>query len=323
MKRTSFFALVAIAVLATSTWIAFATPPVATPRRVVCISAGNDGFLSGCEGYYRGLPAKSEPNVVQVGGDLAACMAQARKGDQLIVVAHGAPGQFTWDRSKALGSDTTYFGYGDGTNNTFPVPPNLRGTNSVRCSLVSCHSNEDPAGEEISVVQSLRDVMNGGGGQNNVVSGYDRRVESDIRWGVKGFRRVTQRDSAELNLDVNRAWMDNPPTNRPGAPPPDTHSEAAAAQLNGKPEYQGKDLTVNINYGHPVEEDPGNFAQQGIGPFCEGVHGVPGGVDGDVPVPAVSAPVIAALSTLLAGGAAVALRRRRAPAKQRFAGPAE
>jgi hypothetical protein len=285
---------------------ALATPPVGNPRRVICISAGNDGFLSQCEGYYRGLPPKgTEANDIQVGGALDACMGRVRKGDQLIVVAHGSPGQFLWSNAKG-NPDTPYNGYGDGTNGTFPVPANLRGTNSVTATLMSCHSNVDPAGAPVSVVQSLRNVMNGGGGANNTVSGFDHGVNSTIGFRVNS-QNAAQRQAAEANLDANDGWMDNPPSNRPGA----THTDRAAAeaQLAGKPAFAGKNLTVTVTYAAPVAKTEGIATAGALGLHCEGNIHHPGVVFGPG-VPGPGGVALGVLSLLLAVGSVMVMWRR-------------
>jgi hypothetical protein len=215
MRNPTLALLAGAAAVALCASAAHATPPVSDPRRVVCISAGNDAFLSGCEGYYRSLPPMGADSI-QVGGQLLECLSLVRKGDALVVVAHGTPGDFTWATAKG-GEGTTYDGYGAGTvegGDPHPLPPNLMSTNAVTVTLVGCNSGTDPPSDTSSVTQSLLDAMDTGGGPGNTVTGYTNEVNAGMSWVVDEGTSSEQNDAAADSLERHQEWSNNPPTNR-------------------------------------------------------------------------------------------------------------
>ncbi len=310
MKAVSSVLLAVVLVAAVWASAANATPPVSDPRRVVCVSAGNDGFHSGVEGYYRSLPPMGADSI-QVGGELLDCLSLVRKGDHLVVIAHGHPGEFEWSAAKGAAT-TTYHGYGNGTHtgpDPQPLPPNLLVTNAVTVTLVGCHSANDPDGPEggqVSVTQSLLDAM--GGGPGNTVTGYVNEVNARTGVVVKGGTPA-QNAAAGAILEANPGWTNNPPPNRT---PPPTHSQKSAAEDTLAAIFPGKSLTANVSYSEPLEKPGGSGGGAPkllAGPYCEGVI-----VDatGEVVVPGATPIGLVSLALLLATAAIAGLVRKRA-----------
>jgi hypothetical protein len=292
-------------------------------KTIVCIEpTAGDGFLNGAEGWYR-TQFPVPPNIISTAGNLQDCLAQAVKGDRIIIVSHGlisggvSGGGFFW-------GPTPYSGFGGGTGvevgdppavTPHPLPPGLSTLNNITIQLVQCWSDRDPDGNDPkkSVVLSLRDALTGPG---VVVTGYGGRVNGAPGVRVTGGSKE-QRDAAEIFLtETNASWMDNPPPNRPGPPVP---NQRTAAQQLLDTQFPGKGLTVTILFREPVNVGgepqtvvaessaegagrPGVLVDEACGeadPFIDSID-----------LPLASGAASAALGMLLLASGWVATRRR-------------
>ena len=70
----------------------------ALAKKVICIDVqpgAQSRFLNNHEGYERAL-GLGQNDVIHFDGDLAACLGMVANGDELVIIAHGAPGSFDW-----------------------------------------------------------------------------------------------------------------------------------------------------------------------------------------------------------------------------------
>lgn len=236
----------------------------ANSKRIVCVSADEDAFTSGVEGYYRSLPPKQhgKPDDIRVGGSLEDCMAKADAGDQVVIVAHGSRGRIWW-RTTPPGCclsppPVMYTGFGGGTGvqppNPHPVPTGVRNGPGIKVTIVTCHSDADPddEGPQKSTAQSLRDAFTAQCGGCSV-AGYEGEVNSSILYHVANAADPGVAAAAEDNLSAKRAmWVNKPPANSPNQV--SNQKTEAEATLNAKAAFAGLGLVVNLSYGPPVDK---------------------------------------------------------------------
>lgn len=237
-------------------------------KKVICIdgAAGNKSvFLNNHEGYERAL-GLGGADVIQIGGNLTDCLAQLVNGDELVIIAHGAPGSFQWG-----GQQFTGFGNGVGQ---MPVPAGFNNLMNLTVRLCSCHSTAVPQGG-MSLAQKLA-VALGGAGNNNTITGFAGVSQAHVVYQVNGPAGKVA--AATNNLTNNQAWMESAPANRPntgGQGQPANQQTAAQAQLDARfganvftvtiPNAVG---VVGVSAGYPAPVDAGGLAG-GDGPYCD------------------------------------------------------
>lgn len=225
--------------LSASALIALSQAAIA--KKVICVDGCNSAFVNNHEGYERANMAAGD--VIQVGGNLQDCLAMLANGDTLVIIAHGfGMGQgFIWG-----GAQYTGFGGGAGQH---PVPAGFGALMMINVKFCSCWSAKDPdgAGANTPLTEKIRDAM-GGAGNGHTVGGFTDLATSTVCYRVTG----PNPDLAIANLKANNAWMNNPPTNRPGAAT--TQQTAAQAQLNTRFPPAGTYTVVITAYKQPVNK---------------------------------------------------------------------
>jgi hypothetical protein len=205
--------------------------PVVAQKKVICIdNAGGaqSRFLNNHEGYERALGIG--PNgVVQIGGNLTDCLAMVANGDELVIIAHGAPGSFTFGGQNY----TAFTAMGPPAPGELLVPAGFANLMNVRVRFCSCFSMNDPPGPDTAMTAKILNAM-GGAGRGHNVTGFN---------GTSGTAPVptlclgtpAQRTMAANDLNANLGWRQNAPANRPntgGAGQPANQRTAAQAQAD-------------------------------------------------------------------------------------------
>jgi len=206
-------------------------------KKVICVDGCNSGFVNNHEGYERSQMAVGD--VIQVGGNLTTCLNMLMNGDELIIIAHG-----TGTGTGFIWGGITYTGFGGGAGQ-YPVPAGFGTLMNITVKFCSCWSARDPdgGGADSSLVDKIVAAL----GAGSAGSGFNDLATSRVCYTITGGTAV-QRQAGIAALKANTAWMNNPPTNRPG-PPAVTQQTAAQAIVGALP----GGLTVMVTaYKEPV-----------------------------------------------------------------------
>ena len=254
MKNVSRWAVLALCA-------ALILASAADAKKVVCVDGGSDPDLNGYEGWISSQ-LTVPPDVVKVGGTLNDCMALVAKGDELIIIAHGVA---VSDSPPGLGfrwSGTSYSGFGTGTGYPgFPphkVPAGFAALNHVTITMGMCWSARDPAGPQVSVLQSLLNAMQGAA---NTGSGYNGKGTNNtiVTVGNPDRNSAEQIAAAEQALrDKEAQWKTRAPKGNKRNPPPADDQERAARNLLDQ-QFPNKNIPVTIKYTRPRDDQSDPF----------------------------------------------------------------
>jgi hypothetical protein len=177
-----------LAVLGATILALLAAPAAA--KRVICIDLDQEATNS-VEGFY--TQNAQEGDYLQLGDgktppgpasleDLLKCLAMVKKGDELIIGAHGGAGNFTYGKTTYAGFGPNKGGGGTGVAKLTIVPLPKDFPDGVKIQLWNCYAGTVPKVKNgKSVVQSLQAVL-----PKATVSGTDGRNLAPARASIVG-----------------------------------------------------------------------------------------------------------------------------------------
>lgn len=288
-------------------------------KRIVCIDPmppGGDSFLAGKEGYHR---QNAEPgDVIDISGNLAACINMVVEGDTLVIVAHGAMngGGFFWQGQLYTG----FVGGADQGSNPYPVPGYMA-VKDLTIDLCICWSARDPDGPggSVPLTTAAERALTITGLPPTPAAGFTDTATSGSRPCL--FHPENDQDAldaaAQCLIDTANQWAVCPPANRPGEPN-NQRAKAIAILMNCK---GAEGVTIPaVKY-----DEPTNTQLQGptppfvvLGCACQTLPGcgftlVTVQFETAAPIPTVGQWGMIVLSILLAIAATIAVATGRRP----------